>query len=100
MSERDLMSQTKATDGKGRRRSRCVISRPDCPPREALVTVLTLRGEDVFRAPAGHVVGEDASRADGNRGRCDPMSTPCPHAPDSAQLWTGQPCVRGNEPRK
>lgn len=39
--------------------------RPECSPRGALITVLTLRGEDVFRTPAGRVVGEDAARGDG-----------------------------------
>ena len=42
-----------------------VLERPDCTPREALITVLTLRGEDVFRTPTDHAVGENAARADG-----------------------------------
>lgn len=63
--ERDLRSQIKATDGERLAAIEVRHMRPDCTPRGALITVLTLRGEDVFRTPAGHAVGENAARADG-----------------------------------
>ncbi|MFA3899858.1 DUF1272 domain-containing protein [Rhodococcus qingshengii] len=63
--ERDLISQIKATDGERLAAIEVRHMRPDCTPREALITVLELRGEDVFRTPAGHAVREDAARADG-----------------------------------
>lgn len=62
--ERDLISQIKATDGERLAAIEVRRRRPDCTPREALITVLTLRGEDVFRTPAGHA-HENAGRADG-----------------------------------
>ncbi|MCC4306699.1 MULTISPECIES: DUF1272 domain-containing protein [Rhodococcus] len=62
--ERNLISQIKATDGERLAAIEVRHMRPDCTPREALITVLTLRGEDVFRTPAGHA-HEDAGRADG-----------------------------------
>lgn len=61
--ERDLISQIKTTDGESWQ-IEVRHMRPDCTPREALITVLTLRGEDVFRTPAGHA-HEDEGRADG-----------------------------------
>ncbi|MGE2772566.1 DUF1272 domain-containing protein [Rhodococcus sp. 1.20] len=63
--ERDLISQIKATDRERLAAIEVRHMRPDCRPREALITVLKLRGEDVFRTPAGHAVSEDAGRADG-----------------------------------
>lgn len=63
--ERDLISQIKAADGERLAAIEVRHLRPDCTPREALITVLELRGDDVFRTPDGHAVGEDAGRADG-----------------------------------
>ncbi|MFF1946620.1 DUF1272 domain-containing protein [Rhodococcus qingshengii] len=63
--ERDLISQIKATDGERLAAIEVRHMRPDCTAREALITVLTLRGEDVFRSPAGHILDENAGRADG-----------------------------------
>ena len=62
--ERDLISQIKATDGERLAAIEVRHLRADCAPREALITVLTLRGEDVFRTPAGHA-HEDEFRTDG-----------------------------------
>ncbi|MBH5141989.1 DUF1272 domain-containing protein [Rhodococcus erythropolis] len=63
--ERNLISQIKATDGERLAAIEVRHMRPDCTPREALITVLTLRGEDVFRTPTDHVLDENAARADG-----------------------------------
>ncbi|MDJ0490245.1 DUF1272 domain-containing protein [Rhodococcus qingshengii] len=63
--ERDLISQIKGTDGERLAAIEVRHMRPHCTPREALITVLTLRGEDVFRIPTVHAVGENAARADG-----------------------------------
>ncbi|MYV31389.1 hypothetical protein GQ649_29685 [Rhodococcus sp. DSM 6344] len=63
--ERDLISQIKATDGERLAAIEVRHMRPDCTPREALITVLKLRGEDVFRTPTDHVLDENAARADG-----------------------------------
>lgn len=63
--ERNLISQIKATDGERLAAIEVRHMRPDCTPREALITVLNLRGEDVFRTPAGHILDENAGRADG-----------------------------------
>jgi hypothetical protein len=63
--ERDLISQIKATGGERLAAIEVRHMRPDCTPREALITVLKLRGEDVFRTPAGHILDENAGRADG-----------------------------------
>ncbi|GAA3131099.1 hypothetical protein GCM10020255_004880 [Rhodococcus baikonurensis] len=46
--ERDLISQIKDTDGERLAAIEVRHMRPDCTPREALITVLALRGEDVF----------------------------------------------------
>ncbi|MFI8664347.1 hypothetical protein ACIGKR_30445 [Rhodococcus qingshengii] len=67
--ERDLISQIKATDGERLAAIEVRHMRPDCTPREALVTVLTLRGEDVFRTPAGHVLTRTQLAPTGNRRR-------------------------------
>ena len=63
--ERDLISQIKATDGERLAAIEVRHMRPDCTPREALITVLNFRGEDVFRTPAGHILDEDEVGADG-----------------------------------
>ncbi len=63
--ERDLISQIKVTDGERLAAIEVRHMRPDCTPREALIIVLALRGEDVFRTPAGHILDENAARADG-----------------------------------
>ncbi|GEM_PF-478306 len=63
--ERDLISQIKATDGERLAAIEVRHMRPGCTPREALITVLALRGEDVFRTPTDQAVGENAARADG-----------------------------------
>ena len=63
--ERDLISQIQATEGERLAAIEVRHMRPDYTPREALITVLTLRGRDLFRTPAGHILDENAGCADG-----------------------------------